>query len=38
VVSKLRDSERISRRHEECRRYMKETIAVLEKNVFPLIK
>lgn len=38
VVSRLRDSERISSRHGECGRYMKEAIAFLERNVFPLIK
>jgi len=35
---RLRDTERISRRHEECEVHMKETLGFLEKNVFPLVK
>jgi acetoin utilization protein AcuC len=38
VVPRLRDSERISRRHDECEVYMKQTLRFLEKNVFPLVK
>jgi acetoin utilization protein AcuC len=38
VASKLRDNERVSRRHEQCKAYMKETVEFLEKNVFPLVK
>jgi hypothetical protein len=35
---RLRDSERISRRHDECEVHMKEMLRFLEKNVFPLVK
>jgi len=35
---RLRDSERISRRHQECEVHMKETLRFFEKNVFPLVK
>jgi hypothetical protein len=38
VAPKLRDNERVSRRHEQCRDHMKETIEFLEKNLFPLVK
>lgn len=35
VAPKLRDNERVSRRHNECKVHMKETIEYLEKNVVP---
>jgi acetoin utilization protein AcuC len=38
VGPKLRDNERVSRRHNECKVHMKETIGFLEKEVFPLVK
>jgi hypothetical protein len=37
-VPSLRDTERISRRHDECEVHMKETLRFLEKNVFPLVR
>jgi len=38
VVVKLRDSERISRRHDECGVRMKQTLGFLEQEVLPLVK
>jgi len=38
VVLKLRDSERISRRHDECLVHMKQTLGFLEQEVLPLVK
>jgi acetoin utilization protein AcuC len=38
VAPRLRDSERISRRHDECEVNMKQTLRFLENEVFPMVK